>query len=282
MPFFPRLLPLAAIVLVPLSIPAASQPPAVATAPASGYADLVDLTLAADKAAVATITRAVRLKPAEAPGLLPGYARFYVTGTVDALLAGRGGLPAEINWLADVSLDARGRPPKLKKRRVVVLARGVPGRPAMLQLVARSGQIDWSPAVEQRVRAILTQSLAADAPPAITGVGHAFHVPGSIPGESETQIFLKTADARPVSLSILRRPGEAPRWSVSLGEIVSDSAAPPAPETLLWYRLACGLPATLPDEAVADQSPDDAAAARADYQVVIAGLGPCGRTDQPR
>jgi hypothetical protein len=80
------------------------------------------------------------------------------------------------------------------------------------------------------------------AAPRITGIGRAFHVPGNLPGESETQIFLQTADSRPVSLSVLRRPGETPRWAVALSEIVDEAAVPPAPGTLLWYRLACTLP----------------------------------------
>ena len=73
------------------------------------------------------------------------------------------------------------------------------------------------PATAERLRAIVREARAADAPPRITGIGRAFHVPGSLPGESETQIFLQTADSRPISLSVLRRPGEQPRWSVALG-----------------------------------------------------------------
>lgn len=282
----PHSLPRPILATVAAALALAGVPAAGADAPAPaarvGYADLADLVLAAPVAVTATITAAQKLKPAEAPGVPPGHVRFYVTGTVDALIAGRGGLPSEINWLADVPLTASGKPPKLKKRRVLLLARPVPGQGTMLQLVARAGQLDWSPETETRVRAILTEALGRDAPPAITGVGHAFHVPGSIPGESETQIFLKTADGRPVSLSVLRRPGEQPRWSVSLSEIVSDTAATPRPETLLWYRLACGLPAAMPDDSVSDQAPDDAAAARADYQLVRSALGPCGRADPSR
>jgi hypothetical protein len=109
-------------------------------------------------------------------------------------------------------------------------------------------------------------------------VGAAFHVPGSLPGEGETQIFLQTVDSRPVSLSILRRPGEQPRWSVSLGEIVDEAAGPPARDTLLWYRLACGLPASLPTTTTADLDPAAAAVAREDYAFVLTALGPCGRS----
>lgn len=243
-----------------------------------GYADLVDLALAASVAAVVTVHDAVRLKDADAAGVPPGMARFYLTGDVVTLIAGTGGLPARIDWIADIPLDPANRAPKVRKQKLLLLARQVPGKAETLQLVARSGEFAWSPDLEARVRAILAAKVVADAPPAIAGVGHAFHVAGSIPGEGETQIFLKTVNGRPVSLSVLRRPGEQPRWSVSLAEMVDDSAAPPAPDTLLWYRLACGLPATLPDDAVADQSPEDAAQARADYRFVLDALGACGRT----
>ncbi len=246
--------------------------------PTIGYSDLADLALAASVTAVVTVHDAVRLKDADAAGVPAGMARFYLTGDVATLIAGTAGLPARVDWIADVPLLATNRAPRLKKQRLVLFARPLSGTPGTLQLVSRGGELDWSPALEARVRAILAAKVAADAPPAIAGVGHAFHVAGSIPGEGETQIFLKTVDGRPVSLSVLRRPGEQPRWSVSLAEMVDDSAAPPARDTLLWYRLACGLPATLPDDAVADQSAEDAAQARADYRFVLDALGPCGRT----
>ncbi len=242
------------------------------------YSDLADLALAASVAVVVTVRDAVRLKDADVAGLPPGLTRFYLTGDVATLIAGVGGLPARVAWISDVPLIATNRPPKLKKQRLVLLARPLPGKPDTLQLVSRGGALAWSPDLEARLRAILAAKVMPDAPPAITGVGHAFHVAGSIPGEGETQIFLKTANGRPVSLSVLRRPGEQPRWSVSLAEMVDDSAAPPARDTLPWYRLACGLPATLPDDTVADQAPEDAAQARADYGFVLEALGPCGRT----
>ena len=245
---------------------------------AVGYADLADLALAAPVVAVVTVHDTIRLEGADAVGVAPGYVRLYIVGDVDALITGQGGLPARVSWLADLPLDSSNRPPRLKKDKLILFARRVPGKPAMLQLVARGAQLPWSPQTEQRTRAILTAANAPDAPPVITGVGHAFHVAGSIPGEGETQIFLKTVDNRPVSLSIIRRPGEQPRWSVALSEIVDNSAAAPQRDTLLWYRLACSLPAQLPDDSLADQSPEDAAQARADYQLVLDGLGPCGRT----
>src|SRR3546814_1748208 len=115
---------------------------------------------------------------------------------------------------------------------------------------------DWSADLCSTVR---------DPPPRITGIGNAVHVAGSIPGEGETQIFLTTASGQPVSLSVLRRPGQQPRWAVALGEIVDESAATPQRDSLLWYRLACFLPDQMPEKATMALDPEDARVAREDY-----------------
>jgi hypothetical protein len=261
---------------------ASTQTPVNQLAPSyPSYADLADLALAAKLAVVVTVHDAIHLKGPDAAGVAPGFARFYVEGDVNALVAGPGGVPASVSWLADVPLEAANRLPKLRKQKLILLARPVPQKPGVLQLVAKHAQLNWSPELEQRLRAILSEANGPNTPPVVTGISHAFHVAGSIPGEGETQIFLKTADNRPVSLDVQRHPGEDTRWAVSLGEIVDETAAAPQHDTLLWYRLACGLPPSLPADALADQAPDDASAAQADYKLVLDGLGACGRTADP-
>lgn len=283
MRYFPLLLTLSVALHAPAVSQTRGQAPAAipAAQPIPGYADLADLAFRAPVAAVATIAEAVRLKKEQATGVPPGQFRFFVTATVDSLIKGTGGLTGQVHYLVDMPADARGRPPKPEKMRVVLLADRVQGREAELRLIAPDAQLPWSPPLEERLRAILTAAAAPDAPPVITRVGNAFFVPGALPGESETQIFLQTADGRPVSLNVLRRPGEDPRWAVALGEIVDESAKPPAPDTLLWYRLACGLPPALPDSSTANLSAADGAAARADYALVLKGLGPCARARKP-
>lgn len=243
-----------------------------------GYADAADLVLASPLILDATVRSASRIKGPEAATVATGHVRFYVEADVAALIRGAGGVPPRIGYLVDLPLDAGGRPPKLKKVRVLLFARAVAGGGSMIQLVAPDAQVAWTPTMDARTRAIVTAALAPDAPPRITGIGNAFHVPGALPGEGETQVFLTTADNQPVSLSVLRRPGEAPRWAVALSEIVDDAAAPPAPGTLLWYRLACSLPRALPARSTAALATGDAEQAQADYRTVIEALGPCGRT----
>ena len=261
--------------------PPAQATPAQAAAPAAtgtGYADLADLVIAAPVIADATIRSAVRLKGADAAGVAPGATRFYVEADLVALVRGAGGLPPRIGYLLDVAPDATGRLPKLKKLRVLLFGRPVANMPGQIQLVAPDAQIAWTPADDQRVRAIAQALVATDAPPVITGIGNAFHVPGALPGEGETQVFLTTANGAPVSLTVLRRPGEQPRWAVALSEIVDEAAAPPAPDTLLWYRLACALPGDLPERSTASLDASNAAIAREDYAFIVQQLGACGRT----
>ncbi|WP_426281887.1 hypothetical protein [Sphingomonas sp. NFX23] len=243
-----------------------------------GYSDIADLVLSAPVIADATVRSTTKIKPAEAPNLAAGHVRLYVEVDVTALVRGADGLPPRIGYLLDVMPDAAGRVPKFKKARVLIFARPVPGAVNQVQLVAPDAQLDWTPSADARARKIARDALASDAPPVITGIGNAFHVPGALPGEGETQIFLTTADQSPVSLSVLRRPGEQPRWAVALSEIVDESAAPPTPETLLWYRLSCALPQTLPDRSTGSLEAADATIAREDYAFVLAALGPCGRT----
>lgn len=241
------------------------------------YAAIADRLLASPVVIDAIVRDASRLKGADAASVEPGRIRYYIQADVQSLIRGPAQMPARIAYLADVPVDSRGKPPKLKKARVLLFARAVPGRAGEIQLTSLNGQQFWSAPLDALVRRIATELVAPDAPPAITGIGNAFHVAGTLPGEGETQIFLTTDDQRPVSLNVLRRPGERPRWAVALSEIVDEAAAPPPRDTLLWYRLACGLPATLPGRALASLNDADARAARQDYAFVLQALGPCIR-----
>ena len=266
----------ALLISVPLGAATASPPQPIQASPAQpSYATLAASVIGAPLIIDAQIRSASRIKGEEAAGLAPDRARFYIEADVNALIRGTGAMPARIGYVADVPLDARGRAPRLKKQRVLLFARAVPGRPDQVQLTAVGSQFNWSPDLDSRVRSIAREALAANPPPAITGVGNVFHVPGTLPGEGETQIFLQTETGTPVSLQVLRRPGEQTRWSVSLSDIVDESAGAPQADTLLWYRLACGLPRTLPPGSIESDDPRNAAIAREDYAFVLSQLGPC-------
>lgn len=267
----------------------ALQPPAApAAASAYSYADLADLATAAPMTVHARIRGATLLKPDRAPGLAAGYARFYIEADVVGLIRGSGPLAARITYLVDLPLAANGKAPKLKKKQPVLLfARPVAGTAAgtnstgSVRLIAPDAQLLWDPATEAQLRAILTELVKPGAPPAITGIANGFHVPGTLPGEGETQLFLDTKTGEPVSLTILTAADGSRRWAAAFGEIVDGSAAVPKRNTLAWYRLACGLPKNLPLNKLAGTAPDDRRKAASDYAVVLGALGECTRTRKP-
>lgn len=261
-----------------------AQTPVTMASPYS-YADIADLATIAPMTIHARIHNSAVLKPEQAPGLKAGQARYYVEAEVIGLIRGAGPLAARISYLVDLPLDARGKPVKLRKKQPVLLfARPVAGTApganstGSVRLVAPDAQLPWDPATEAQLRAILTELVQPGAPPAITGVANGFHVPGTLPGEGETQLFLDTKTGEPVSLTILTAADGSRRWAAAFGEIVDGSAAIPARDTLAWYRLACGLPRQLPLAKLAGTAPEDRKKAASDYAVVLGALGECTRT----
>lgn len=266
----------------PAVFPAFAQSGKMVTQPSSArpglsYADIVDLADKAPLVANVRIRNIIALKAEQAGSVPAGHKRLFIEADVTGLIRGEAGIAPLVTYLYDAPLDPRGKIAKLKKAQVILFARPG-GRPGEIQLIAPDAQIPATPTEVDRVKAVLSALVAPGTPPRILGLGDAFHVAGTVAGEGETQIFLRTEKGDPVSLSILRRPGQTPQWAVALGEIMDEAARAPEPGSLLWYRLACTLPATLPARAVRTLSVQDAEAARADYDVVIAALGPCGRT----
>ncbi|WP_332816504.1 hypothetical protein [Sphingopyxis sp.] len=282
---------IAGLLILSVGIPSVSAMQAAAPAAAASpfsYADVADLATAAPMALHARIYKATALKPDRAPGVAAGHARFYVEADVVSLIRGSGPLAARISYLVDLPLDAKGKPPKLKKKQPVLLfARPVAGAAAgssstgSVRLIAPDAQLPWDPATEAQLRAVLTELVKPGAPPAITGIANGFHVPGTLPGEGETQLFLDTRTGEPVSLSILTAADGSRRWAAAFGEIVDGSAAVPQRGTLAWYRLACGLPRQLPLNKLAGTAPEDRRKAASDYGVVLGALGECTRTRKP-
>jgi hypothetical protein len=233
----------------------------------------------------AEVRQAVMVEPARAPDVAPGKARLYIEARVVSLLSGQPLAGEAIRYLADVPLDPKGKAPRLSKRQVMLFARTVADRPGELQLVAPDAQVLWSAEGEARLRGVLAELLAPNAPGRILRVQEALYVPGNLVGEGETQMFLATADGEPASITVTHVPtppadgrvGDR-RWTVSFSEVLDSAGAPPARDTLAWYRLACFLPRTLAPAANVSASPADKAQAGADYAYVLEQLGPCGRT----
>ncbi|WP_088311252.1 hypothetical protein [Novosphingobium sp. B 225] len=270
------LIALCAGAVCPASARADSRPapPPPVAAP---YPDLADLADGAPLVLRAQVRKLVPVEPARAAAVRPGQGRFYVEAKTELLYAGRSALGEALRYLVDLPLDAKGKPPALKKQTVLLFARSVPGRPGELQLVARDAQLAWNPASEASLKAILQELYAPGAPQKVTGVREVIHVPGNLSGEGETQLFLTTANGEPAAIAVSRSPGQPARLSVSFSEVLGEATGAPRPGTLAWYRLACFLPRVLPVGANISEGESARAAAGADYRYLLDQLGPCAR-----
>lgn len=203
--------------------------------------------------------------------------RLYVEADITNLIRSNQAAAKQIGYLVDVPLDSRGKLPKLKKQRVIIFAKPVEGKPGILQLVSPNAQVIWDSTSDARVRAIAAELLNTNAPPSITNIDSAFHAAGTLEGEGDTQIFLGTSNGNPASLSVRTRPGVEPTWAVAFGEVVSESSQVPEKESLAWYRLACGLPESIPPAAYEGNHEDRRIEIQRDYNFVKTQLGPCTR-----
>ncbi|HWK41899.1 MAG TPA: hypothetical protein VNR60_08195 [Croceibacterium sp.] len=255
----------------------AAEASIAAVQPIATYADLADLSQRASIVALIEVRDQSVVRAERAPGLAAGQARLYVTAQTVALLAAGSPVGESLNYLVDMPLDAKGKPPKLKKQRFIIFADPVSGRPGSLQLVSEGAQLPATPESEQSARSVIAQFAAQGLPPGITGVRDVMSVAGNLVGESETQLFLETSNGEPASLTVVRRPGMEPSWGISWNEIVDQSARPPEHHTVEWYRLACSLPRQLPAGAYLQDDREARVRAESDYRYILEQLGPCAR-----
>jgi hypothetical protein len=271
------------LILVGLSAATSAQAPRdlppsfVIEADTASYADIADLVVISPLIVDVTVRNVRKLSAEQSVGVPASLERNLVEAEVMALIRGEGGITPRVRFLLDVPKNAKGKIPKLQKQRIYLFGRQVTGRPGEIQLARPNALALFSITNDALVRAITKEAVQVDAPRRITSVSSAFHSAGTILGEGETQIFLKTDNDQPLSLTILSRPGQQRQWAVSTAEVIDASATAPQRFTLLWYRLACGLPRALPSDRVEGASNANTARAQADYKFVIDSLGPCGR-----
>jgi len=242
------------------------------------YADIADLVTEAPIAVDLQIRKVRKLPASQSFGVPENIARVLVEADVVTLLRGPGGVAARQRFLVDLPKDARGKIPNLKKQRFFAFASPVAGRSDMLQLIRPDALLPYNAQTNGTVRSIVEEVVKPAAPAKITGVSSAFYSPGTILGEGETQIFLTTATGDPFGISVVSRGDIQRSWTVSTSEVISDAVPAPQRGTLLWYRLACGLPRQMPADVTGPADSGNAARVVADYSFVRAQLGQCNRT----
>lgn len=256
----------------------AAAAPFAVPAQGSTYADIADLVVISPVILDAQIRKVTKLPDTQTIGVPANIQRVLVDATVSSLIRGNEGFAGSARFLLDIPRDAKGKIPKLQKRRYFLLGSKVAGSPGVLKLSRPDALVEWSAENDATLRSITQEAVQIEAPQAISGISGAFHTQGTVIGEGETQIFLRTAGGQPISISVLSRPGQTRRWAVSTGDVIDESAIAPARDTLLWYRLACSLPRALDAALVESGEARDIANAQADYRFVLDSLGPCGRT----
>ena len=260
---------LAATLVLAHGSSAAEQTTAAGTIQES-YAGLVDFVLQSPVIVRASIAKTERISTRNAPDLAKGQARLLVHGNVEAALIAPGPVAPQLNWLQDVPLDARGRYANPRGNTFLVSLQS-PDAEGRTRLTSANASRPWREELEARIRDIATETRSGTVP-VVTGVTNGFRVEGTLPGESESQFFLSTKAGKPLTLVVLERPGQSRSVAVASGDIIDESATSVKPETLLWYRLACTLPAELPVTA----GGNDAALANA-WIGAMTSLGRCER-----
>ena len=209
---------LAAIIVLGLAQPIESQ--TLPAQPVMSYADLADLALAAPVVAHVRVKDADALSARDSPNVRAGHTRFVVDADVVALIRGDDGLPVRVSYLVDIPNDARGRAARIRGRtEYLVLANRPPAdRPAELRLIAPDRR-----SLHSRNAARLRGccEITAGRPPR-SPASAAPSRSRLAAGASETQIFLQTADNRPISLNVLAGPARSragrsrwARWSTT-------------------------------------------------------------------
>ena len=95
----------------------ADSQPKTPPPPPPSYADLADLADGAPLVIRAQPRKIVAVEPVRAPGVRAGWGRFYIEAKTEALIAGTAPLGGALAYLVDLPLDAKGKPPEIKRRR---------------------------------------------------------------------------------------------------------------------------------------------------------------------
>lgn len=214
----------------------------------AAYADIADLVTIAPLIVDATVKKVKNVPEEQAVGVPVTVQRVLIEADVTALIRGTGGVTNRVRFVLDLTKDAKGKIPKLNKQRFFILGSQVPNQPGNIRLASPNALIAWSAANDALVRSITKEAVEIDAPQKVTGILSGFYSAGTVLGEGETQVFLKTERNAPLSLSIVSRPGQAKRWVVSTSEVIDEfgkcaGAAQPAmvPAGLRpSARFACG------------------------------------------
>lgn len=239
------------------------------------YDALTNIALESPLVADIIVKKVNSLPASQSVGVPANKKRILIIAELQSLIRARKGLNSEIKFLFDAPLDSRGKIPKLKKLRFLAFGSNVKNNADFIKLTHIASMIPYTQNANNALRTIIKDIIAEDAPQKITSISSAFHSPGTIIGEGETQIFLNTETGQPIAISVISKQNQRPKWSASTSEVIDINATEPARNSLLGHRLACGLPNMIDNDKIEAASSKDRRKAATDYDYVRSSIGRC-------
>ncbi len=210
------------------------------------------------------------------PPLPTGQGRAMLDVELQAVLKAPDALPAKLKFLWQGPLDAKNKVPSLKKQSLLlflstVTSSGVTG----YGLTDINSVRPWSAAEEAQLRAI---AAAAQDPAqrglAIKGVRTTFvTVPEDSNSAPYVHILFVTQNGAPLA-AILEKPSGQWTLRTTVTDLDQDAQAIER-QSLLWYHMACGLPAEPPAVVTEQPSEQERTLAREAWRGMLEQLGPC-------
>lgn len=241
------------------------------------YDDIMEITLESELVVDIIVRKIKNLPNSQTIGVRPDRKRILIIGEVQSLIRGKNGLNQEVQFLFDAPIDSRGKIPKYKKMRFLAFGRHIAGNSGFIRLSRTASMTAYSNRINNMVRNNIREAIAANAPQKIIAINSAFHSPGTIIGEGESQIFLSTEFDQPMAISVISKQGQNRRWSVSTSEVIDINATEPKRFSLLGYRLACSLPRSLDPSIIESDDSRNRDKVKSDYKLVLDSVGPCQR-----
>ncbi len=239
-------------------------------ASANGYAMLAKAALEAPVVAKIVVIKQ-KQPPKEQRSIVPGQTRLIIEADVLVVLKAPDLVPSRITYMWEGPLNPSGKQPNFKKLPFIVFLFPDSDRDVNYRLASESAQQSWSDPDEQTLRQIIKE--AATNPTVAARMISSVRSGLVDTSEDASDIINFIVDAKSGNSAVLSLQGDKILFTNSDG--IADGL-PIQPRTLTWYQLACGLPASLPDQVIEDQeNPDDANKLRGAYAKIHQQLGAC-------
>jgi hypothetical protein len=209
-------------------------------------------------------------------------ARLVITADTQAVFKTPTVLPARFTYLWTGAPNEKGKTPNFKKQNLLLFlsafsppANDKAAARLTVQIGPQDQQLRSSPEALAMVRLIGQQAAAADISALeLTGSMQASTTEADAPYVRFSQFLFPTLNGEMIAVT-LRTMTDGNADAVQSDSDVMGSGAPVVRNTLLWYHLVCGMPATVDRALENNMDSSERATLAQDYAKLKALLGPC-------